>query len=306
MRIILQFPEGLKQQALEYVKKYEKEGHEVFIASAPCYGACDLCLDEARWVKAEKIIHFGHAPFVKKKLPIEVEYVEYYIDFPLEKLKNLLLPLEPYKRIAITTTTQYANKIEEIKNFFKENGKIPVTEKGYWAINEGQILGCDASSVKKLEGKFDVVIFIGEGDFHPLAIDTDKSIFTIHPQTGVVRVFTGQIEKLKKKRKGSILKAIHSNTFGILLSTKVGQFNLKIAQWAKSELDKRGKNALVLVANELEPLPTNNFLIFDCYVNTACLRIADDTEEFGKPIVNIDMLREVFKVWDELAKNQKG
>ena len=47
MRILLQFPEGLKQEALSHAKKLEKEGNEVFISASPTFGACDLALDEA-------------------------------------------------------------------------------------------------------------------------------------------------------------------------------------------------------------------------------------------------------------------
>ena len=67
------------------------------MAAAPCYGACDLCLDEARHVKAEKIIHFGHAEFMKVKSDIEIEYRPYFseIDWKvagkvLEKAAKLL------------------------------------------------------------------------------------------------------------------------------------------------------------------------------------------------------------------------
>ena len=65
MRILIQFPEGLKQKALEYAQSLEKEGNEVFISASPNFGACDLALDEARNLKADKLIHYGHAEFNK-------------------------------------------------------------------------------------------------------------------------------------------------------------------------------------------------------------------------------------------------
>ena len=63
MRVLLQFPEGLKQKALEYAVKIEKGGDEVFISASPTFGACDLAIDEARSIKADKLIHFGHGEF---------------------------------------------------------------------------------------------------------------------------------------------------------------------------------------------------------------------------------------------------
>ncbi|MDO8553872.1 MAG: diphthamide biosynthesis enzyme Dph2 [Candidatus Micrarchaeota archaeon] len=302
MRILLQFPEGLKKEAKKFVDKYEKEGHEVFIASAPCYGACDLAIDEARWVKADKLVHIGHAQFVKKKLPIEVEYIEYFIDVQLEQFKAALPVLEQYKKIALATTVQHVHQFKEMKKLFEDAGKDVFSGTGFWAIREGQVLGCDSIGLKKVEKDVDAIVFVGDGMFHALAIETEKPTFVIHPQTGKIRQINDDINKLAKKRKGSVLVAVHSKTFGILVSTKVGQFYLKSAQWAKTEIEKRGKTAMILVANELEPLPINNFLIFDCYINTACPRMVDDTDEFGKPMLSLEMLREVLNTWDALEK----
>src|SRR3989339_335352 len=52
VRILLQFPEGLKKEALSHAIQYRKEGHEVFLSASPCYGACDLAYAEAEAVKA--------------------------------------------------------------------------------------------------------------------------------------------------------------------------------------------------------------------------------------------------------------
>ena len=43
MRILLQFPEGLKQKALGHAKALELEGNEVFISASPTYGAARFC-----------------------------------------------------------------------------------------------------------------------------------------------------------------------------------------------------------------------------------------------------------------------
>ncbi len=302
MKILLQFPEGLKREALKYQEKYEKDGHEVFIASAPCYGGCDLPLDEARWIKADKIVHFGHAKFVKKELPIEVEYIPYNIDVNIAKIKEAVKQLRQYKNIALATTVQHLHQFEDMKKIFESQSQHVLAEKGYWAINIGQVLGCDSLGLKAVEKKVDTIVFIGDGMFHALAIDfeTHKPVFVIHPQTGAMKQINNEIEKLKKRRKGSILSAVNAKTFGILVSTKVGQFSLGAARNVKKELEKRGKQAMILVSNEIEPLPLNNFMLFDCYINTACPRMVDDTEEFGKPILNIDMLNEAFEIIDNL------
>ena len=57
MRILLQFPEGLKQEALKHAKKLEAEGNEVVVSATPTFGACDLAIDEAKNIKADKRIY---------------------------------------------------------------------------------------------------------------------------------------------------------------------------------------------------------------------------------------------------------
>ncbi len=299
MRILLQFPEGLKQKGLELAKKYEDDGHQVFLSASPCYGACDICLDEARWINADKIIHFGHNKFVKNDLEIPVEYVPYHLDMDIEKLESVLPHIEKYKNIGLGTIVQQSHQFDRIKEFFEKNGKTVHAETGYFAHEKGQVLGCDAIALSKVEDKVECFVFIGNGVFHPTAIDTKKPVFLFNIYDNSVKEMNSEIERIRKRRKGSIARALTCRKFAILLSTKVGQFNLKQAEWAKSELEKRGLEAAILVANELEPITVKNFMTFDCLVNTACPRIVDDTEEFEKPILNIGMLKELFGLIDD-------
>lgn len=298
MRILLQFPEGLKQKALGFAKVYEAEGHEVFLSASACYGACDLALDEARWLKADKIVHFGHNRFMKGDLPIPVEYVEYRLDIDVEGLSALLPHIEKHRTIALATTVQHIHQLGGMKAFFEKNGKIVLIGKGERAEMPGQILGCDGGAVKSVEKDVDAVVFVGDGMFHPLALVTEKPIFAYNPAARSVKQLDLEIIALRKKRKGSITRAYLCRRFGILLSTKPGQFNMAGAKWAKSELEKRGFEAAIVAANELEPMALKNFMAFECFINTACPRMADDTEEFGKPMLNLDMLIELFGIID--------
>ena len=298
MRILLQFPEGLKKKALELTKKYEAEGHEVFLSASPCYGACDLALEEARWIEADKIVHVGHNRFVKTELPIPVEYIPHYIDVDVESLKAVLPHIEEYKNIALASTVQHVHQFENMKAFFENHGKKVFAEAGERAMEQGQVLGCDASTVKKVEDRVDAIIFVGEGLFHPLALDMEKPVLVFNPHDASVKDVSAGVEKLKKRRKGAIAKALTCKRFGILVSTKAGQINLPHALWAKKELEKRGFESNILVSNEFDPMTINNFMAFDCYVNTACPRIADDQEKFEKPMLNIGMLKEFFSILD--------
>ncbi|MBI5222995.1 diphthamide biosynthesis enzyme Dph2 [Candidatus Micrarchaeota archaeon] len=300
MKILIQFPEGLKQKGLELQKKYEGEGHEVFLSASACYGACDIALDEARWLNIDKIVHVGHNKFVKTDLPVPVEYIDYPIDVDIDSLSVVLPYVSQYKKIAVATTVQHHHQFPAMKSFFEKAGKEVFIEAGHWAAKPGQVLGCDALGIKKVESKIEAVVFIGNGLFHPTAIDIDPKIpiFLYNTYTKKVSDVRSDIERLKKRRRGSLAAALSCKKFAILLSTKVGQFNPGFAKWAKKELELRGFDASILVSNELEILPIKNFWVYDCYINTACPRVVDDTEEFEKPILNIDMLKEFFALVD--------
>jgi 2-(3-amino-3-carboxypropyl)histidine synthase len=298
MRILLQFPEGLKRKGLELAKKYEEEGHEVFLSASSCYGACDLALDEARWIEADKIVHVGHNRFIKSELPIPVEYIPYSIDVDIGSMEAVLPHIKDLTNIALAMTVQHIHQFEEMKAFFEKHGKKVFAEAGELALERGQVLGCDASTVKKVEDKVDAVVFVGTGGFHPLAIDIEKPVLVFNPDNGSVRELKDEVEKLKKRRKGAIAKALTCKRFGVLLSTKPGQLNMPQAKWARDELRKRGFEASVLVSNEFDPMSINNYMDFECYINTACPRIADDQERFERPVLNISMLKELFAIMD--------
>ena len=302
MRIMLQFPEGLKAMALATAAKLEKEGHEVFVAAAPCYGACDICLDEARNVKAEKIIHFGHAEFMKIKGDIEIEYVPYFLEVDwkaagkvIEKGEKLL-EKEGVRSVALTFPVQHLQNSKKVKQLLESAGfTVKLGMGGSHVRHPGQVLGCDTDSVKNAIN-VDAVVYFGGGKFHPTGIPSGKMVLCIDPHLGDSYWITEEIKRVERKRQGSILAASKAKTFGILISTKCGQVNLNGAKIAKRMLEKKGRRAALLVANELNPVALQNFMSFDAYINTACPRINDDTDAYGKPIVNVKDLKRLLEL----------
>src|SRR5271155_2345874 len=113
MRILLQFPEGLKQEALKHAKKLEAEGNEVVISASPTFGACDLAIDEAKNIKADKLVHFGHGEF--HRADFNVEYVPYEMTVKLDILNDPLPLLASYSTIGLVTTIQHVHQLEDVK-----------------------------------------------------------------------------------------------------------------------------------------------------------------------------------------------
>lgn len=298
MRILLQLPEGIKSKALRIVQKLEKEGDEVVVSCSPCYGACDVALEEARRCDADRIIQYGHSEFpIRSSIP--VEFVEYRTPVKFRAvLSKAVKELAGYERIGIVTTVQHIGQIGEIKKFLEGKGKrVFIGKHGKKAKYDGQILGCDWGSIKDIENKVDCFIFFGGGVFHALggALATEKPLLAADPFSRSVRWMSEERTRELRRRKGALLAAVGAKNFGIICSTKPGQFNFKKALYLKKLLEECGRKACILICNELNFESLNNLLEFDCFVNTACPRIAEDYDRSRKPILGVDEIKKIIK-----------
>jgi len=304
MRLLLQFPEGLKQHALEYAKALEAKGNEVFISASPTFGACDLALDEAKGIRADRIIHFGHAEF--QRVDFDVEYIEYNIDAPLEILDRSLEPLSGYTTIGIVTTIQHIHQLDELVGFYEKHGKKVVVGKPYgFAKKRGQILGCDIGSAATIDRDVDAFVYFGGGMFHPLGalLNTTKPFLVVEPFANKVEFIDDYREVYRKRSRGKVMAALEVKSFGIMLSTKNGQHNMALAKIIKERIGRRGLKAEILVANTFDFTSLQNMREFDAFVNTACPRIAiDDYDRIGKPLLSANELMEVLRMKKELAE----
>lgn len=301
MRILLQFPEGLKQKALEYSKKLESEGNEVFVSASPTYGACDLAIDEAKAIKAEKLVHYGHAEF--QHVDFNVEYVSYSVDAPLDILERSLEQLKPFGTIGIVTTIQHVHQLGAVRQFYESRGKEVVMGKPYgFAKQTGQILGCDIGSAASIDSKVDAHVYFGGGFFHPLGalLNTSKPFLVVEPFTNTIEFIDRYREIYHKRTRGKVAASAGASRFGILVSTKNGQHNLSLARLLKERIERSGLQAAILVSNNVDFASLDNMREFDAFVNTACPRIAvDDTGRTRKPLLSANELMEVLKLREQ-------
>jgi 2-(3-amino-3-carboxypropyl)histidine synthase len=63
-KVLLQLPEGLKPESPQLAAAVEEAGAQAVISGDPCYGACDLALNEAETLGADLIVHYGHSPML--------------------------------------------------------------------------------------------------------------------------------------------------------------------------------------------------------------------------------------------------
>jgi 2-(3-amino-3-carboxypropyl)histidine synthase len=278
MTKLLQVPDGLKRKAL----KIADQIGDVLIDCESCYGACDTAINEAKILECDKIIHFGHSKLIETDIPVEYKEIREKIDLPLEKI-NI-----KEKRIGLVSTLQFLDSLETVKKFLENKGKIVKIGKG--KSYSGQILGCDISSAKSIENDIEAFLYIGSGHFHPLglALQTKKPVYFLNIENNKMEDLKQLKEKFLKQRYTTIALSKDAKTFGILVSVKPGQLNLKLAKEIKKKIESKGKKAYILIFNEIRPEKLEG-LELDCYINTACPRVAiDNRTEFKKPILNPD------------------
>ena len=282
MTKLLQVPDGLKRKAL----KIADEIGDVLIDCENCFGACDLAIQEAKALGCEKIIHYGHSKILETDIP--VEYKELREDYdPIPVLEKEFDKIKEEK-IGLISTLQFLDSLEKARKFLQEKGKTVKIGKG--RFYSGQILGCDISSAKAIEKEVDAFLYIGSGRFHPLgvALKTEKTVYVLDVEKNEINNLKELKEKFLKQKYTAIALAKDAKKIGILVSVKPGQLNLELAKEIKDKLEKKGKKAYILVFNEIKPEKLEG-LELDCYINTACPRIAiENRTEFKKPILNPD------------------
>lgn len=189
------------------------------------------------------------------------------------KLPENVLKKLPEKRWGVVTTIQHEHKIEEVIGQLK-------------AVNAGQVIGCNASGAQRFKDDVDAWLFVGSGFFHPVkvALQTNRPVWTWNPATQQLKKLDDKIVKdFEKQKQASISIFLHAEKVGIIVSTKLGQKNLMRA----FELSKRkDKQYFLFACDELDVRKFEDFNFIDCWVNTACPRIADNKVN----VVNIDDL----------------
>jgi len=288
-RVLIQLPNGLKSKG-PYLSKLieEQTGATVFISSKPCYGGCDLPICAAKAVKADLVVHYGHTPFMAQK-EISVIYLSAKAKLDLTQLlKKVQTFLGGSKRIGIGTTIQHLHALEDFTRSLEDLGyEVMTPSEGKYTRLKGQIIGCDYSSLKHISEKVDIFLIIGS-PFHGLgaALTLDKPVILADPYSNSVSNMEPYKRKILKQRYAFIEKAKNAKVFGLLLSTKTGQFNLNLALTLRELLVKAGKTVIMLVDEEIVPEYLTNFTNIEIYVDTACPRLAtDDPSRFGKPIL---------------------
>ena len=283
--VALQMPEGLKIRAPEISEFIEREtGAVPVIVGRPCYGACDL-FDYHGW--ADALVHFGHSPIPSQGEDPNVLYVESRSDADVDDSILGSLSTLPGS-VGLLATVQYLGLIPKVRRILESSGRSVHVGVGDSRIcHPGQVLGCNCSAAEAVDDDVEGFLFIGEGDFHPLAaaFGMEKQVLVLNPVTGEVRDMAEKRDRILRRRFAAIQGARDAQSFLVIVCSKVGQDRSELADGIVGLLRSHGRTAFKVVIEEVNPTALMSYQV-DAFVNTACPRIAmDDAARYPKPML---------------------
>jgi 2-(3-amino-3-carboxypropyl)histidine synthase len=226
-RVVLQLPEGLKPHAARLAEKLQAAtGAEVLVSGDPCYGACDLALHQMKELRADLLIHVGHAPIPDEDAHDDIVYVEARSDEKIEKpLVEALKLLKDEKSIGLAASVQHLHLLRPAKESLEQAGKTVWMGKASGRLkHDGQILGCDYGSVLSIADKVESFVVIAGGDFHALGVSlsTGKRTIVADPYQQTARDTAHIVDKILRQRYATILKFKEARRVGIVVGTDTG------------------------------------------------------------------------------------
>lgn len=191
--------------------------------------------------------------------------------------------------VMLSGTIQFREQLPNVRKQLEATGRKVELFRGVHDVASGQMLGCDIFKVGK---PVDAFLYVGDGLFHPTALlyENAQLVFYYNPLTGEITQLTEKdVQKIKNKKRAGLSLFYSAEKIGVLISTKPGQNNLPAALELKKRLEADGKQVFVFLSEMIDINQLNNFPFIECWVNTACPRIIEDTDA---PMINLWDLRD--------------
>ncbi len=298
-RILIQVPEGMLdyplKQIIKEINDFSKE-LEIFVSGDPSYGVCDVATNLAKILDCTLLIHFGHTSFrFEKKIQISLKnlgiqlllipaFVNINISPFLPKLLDKLVELN-WKQVILVSTAQHLNILASVESFLVSNG-IEVRNQ-----IERQILGCHVLNARRnKQESVDGVISLHAGTFHTngMILILDTPIIQLDPYNGDIQYYSSEIRRQTiQKRYIEIHKSKNAKTWGIISSSKLGQFSKSKIKNIKEIMAGNNLDSITVATEKIDFSALSNITWVDAWVNTACPRLAfDDQFRVEKPIIS--------------------
>lgn len=289
-RILIQIPDGLKPRAASLSNIIEsRTSAETFLSSSSCYGACDIALEQAKLLRADLIVHYGHTQFTLGD-SVPIIFLDARSDLDLVSLlRKAEDEVSRWKKVGVATTVQHLDALKTVKDQLATRGiQAVIAPRGGHNIHDGQIVGCDYTPLKIIADEVESFLVIGS-KFHGLgaSLAVSKPVVLADPYSNRVTDMDKERERIIQRRYASIDQAKEAKNFGVILCTKTGQYNPAGAAAIKRQISNRGRTVCTIVADEITPDLLLNFEEVQVFVNTACPRLSlDDADRFAKPILS--------------------
>lgn len=304
-KVLVQLPEGVKQNAAEIAELFHEQGIEAIFSGETAWGGCAIAVGEAKDIDADLIVHFGHAKFIDVDFPVIYIPILDELDL-IPLLKKSLNPLEKFKKIGFSYSIQHKQDVEKVKEFYEHHGKKVVLSKKIGRVAyEGHITGCQYQGLKAIQEQVECFVILGN-QFHSMGavLAVEKPVFLVDVYNDEVRSMQGIKEKILKQRAISIQKLKDAQNIGIITETKLGQ-KFNSPKILLDKIKQTGKNVIVITMNEFSPDKLMNFYNIDAFIELACPRIAiDDFAKYPKPLLTLNEALVAFgvKSWEELLE----
>jgi|TARA_B100002003_G_scaffold234864_1_gene249213 2-(3-amino-3-carboxypropyl)histidine synthase len=285
-KVLVQLPEGIKQNALEIKKVIEDLDIEVIFSGETAWGGCSIATYEAEALKVDLLVHFGHAEFIKSNFPIL--YIEVRDELNLlPLLKKSLEKIKEHKTLGLAYSIQHRHDVEKVKKFYEDNGKeILISDKKGYAAYAGHVVGCEFGGLKTIQDKVDAFLVIGN-NFHSMgaSLAVEKPVILLDVYNNCVTEMEGVRDKIIKQRIIAIEKFKDAKKVGVIMEVKPGQ-KFGSPKFLVEKLEKAGKEVLTITMNELTPDKLMNFYNLEAFVELGCPRIAiDDFAKYPKTLI---------------------
>ncbi len=306
-RVLIQLPEGLKAEGSYLATIVKKAGALPIISADPCYGACDLAIQEAETLRADLLVHFGHTPITTQPR-VPTIYIEAKAEVSVKEAVNKALPyLKDWKTLGLATTVQHVDMLSKARELLIKAGKsVAIGDTGKLKY-AGQVTGCNYSNARAVAKDVEAFLFIGGGKFHAigLALTATKPVIVADPYEKRAYAIDSEVQRIIKQRWAAIYEAKKAEKFGVLIGLKSGQKKFDEALQIKEKLENKEKRATLLALREITPEALMQFPTVDAFINTACPRVSlNDASKFLKPVLTLEETSVILgeMSWEKLCK----
>lgn len=295
--VALNGPDGILPKIQETASKIMQiYDIPAYVLADSCFGTCDMNTNGAKVLGAEILFHIGHT-INSTSFGDSVVLVDAFDSISFENIAKKCSEEFKGKTVSLVTDSQHLHEIEKVKGILEKGGVKVMIGKGKGQLNDGQVFGCEFYPVMETRYSVDANVFLGQSNFHAagIALSTNIPTYVLDPYFNEIREVTEFAQELQKKSILSVYKAAESESFGIIVGLKEGQFSKTTALKFKKELENLGKKVQLFALTEVTDDKLRNLKGIDSFIQVACPRISTDNH-FHKPILSTPQANALIKI----------